>query len=57
MANGKEKLIGKIYRVSGPVVTATGMFASMYDLVKVGHEKLMGEVIQIVEDKVIIQLI
>jgi V/A-type H+-transporting ATPase subunit A len=56
MANGKEKLIGKIYRVSGPVVTATGMFASMYDLVKVGHEKLMGEVIQIVEDKVIIQV-
>ncbi len=56
MADGKEKLIGKIYRVSGPVVTATGMFASMYDLVRVGHEKLMGEVIQIVEDKVIIQV-
>ncbi|MEM2934262.1 MAG: ATP synthase subunit A [Methanocellales archaeon] len=56
MADGKEKLIGKIYRVSGPVVTAIGMFASMYDLVRVGHEKLMGEVIQIVEDKVIIQV-
>jgi V/A-type H+-transporting ATPase subunit A len=47
---------GEIYRVAGPVVTATGIHPRMYDVVAVGHEKLMGEVIQIVEDKTIIQV-
>ena len=31
---------GVIYRISGPVVTATGMEAGMYDVVRVGHEVL-----------------
>ena len=35
---------GVIYRISGPVVTATGMEAGMYDVVRVGLEGLMGEV-------------
>ena len=35
---------GEIYRVSGPVVTATGIKPRMYDVVFVGHERLMGEV-------------
>lgn len=47
---------GEIYRVAGPVVTAIGLQAKMYDLVKVGNEGLMGEVIQIVKDKTIIQV-
>ena len=47
---------GEIYRVAGPVVTAIGLDAKMYDLCKVGHEGLMGEVIQIVGDKTIIQV-
>jgi len=47
---------GEIYRVAGPVVTAIGLQARMYDLVKVGNEGLMGEVIQIVGDKTIIQV-
>ena len=38
---------GVIYRISGPVVTATGMNAAMYDVVRVGHEGLMGEVIEL----------
>jgi len=38
---------GVIYRISGPVVTATGMQAGMYDVVRVGHEGLMGEVIEL----------
>lgn len=46
----------KIYRISGPVVVAKGLQARMYDLVKVGNEKLMGEVIQISGDKVVIQV-
>ena len=37
---------GVIYRISGPVVTATGMNAAMYDVVRVGEEGLMGEVIE-----------
>ena len=32
---------GVIYRISGPVVTATGMKAAMYDVVRVGEEGLM----------------
>ena len=37
---------GKIYRVAGPVVVAE-LEASMYDVCRVGNEKLLGEVIQI----------
>ncbi|MBU1120675.1 MAG: ATP synthase subunit A [archaeon] len=51
-----EKLKAEIYRISGPVVTAKGLKAKMYDLVKVGKEELMGEVIQIEGDKTIIQV-
>jgi V/A-type H+/Na+-transporting ATPase subunit A len=47
---------GEIYRVSGPVVTAIGLDAKMYDLCKVGNQGLMGEVIQIVGEKTIIQV-
>ena len=47
---------GKIYRVAGPVVTATGISPRMYDVVYVGNEKLMGEVIKIVGDYSIIQV-
>ncbi|UCH90338.1 MAG: V-type ATP synthase subunit A [Thermoplasmata archaeon] len=50
------ELAGVVFRVSGPVVTATGIHARMYDLVKVGDEKLMGEVIKIERDKTIIQV-
>jgi len=38
---------GKIESVSGPVVTATDLGARMYDVVYVGDEGLMGEVIEI----------
>ena len=47
---------GEVYRVSGPVVTATGLNAKMYDLVFVGSEHLMGEVIRIEGDKNVIQV-
>jgi V/A-type H+-transporting ATPase subunit A len=50
------KTKAKIFRISGPVVVATGLNARMYDLVTVGEEKLMGEVIQINRDKTIIQI-
>ncbi|MDO8480491.1 MAG: V-type ATP synthase subunit A [Nanoarchaeota archaeon] len=47
---------GILYRVAGPVVVARNMPAKMYDVVRVGNERLMGEVIQIVGDKVVIQV-
>jgi V/A-type H+/Na+-transporting ATPase subunit A len=47
---------GTIYRVAGPVVTALGLNARMYDVVKVGTEGLMGEVIEIDNEKAIIQV-
>ena len=47
---------GVIYRISGPVVTATGIDARMYEVVRVGHEKLMGEVIEIHGEQSVIQV-
>jgi len=47
---------GVLYRIAGPVVVAKGIKPRMYDVCRVGNEKLMGEVIQIVGDKTIIQV-
>jgi len=47
---------GEIYRVAGPVVTIQGIKPKMYDVVKVGHEGLMGEVIRIEGDKATVQV-
>lgn len=47
---------GKILRVSGPVVEATGCPVNMSDIVRVGDEKLMGEVIRIDDESFIIQV-
>ncbi len=46
---------GRIYRVAGPVVVAE-LEASMYDVCKVGNEKLLGEVIQINRSRCTIQV-
>ena len=50
------KAKGEIFRVSGPVVTAEGISPRMYDVVLVGHEKLMGEVIRLEGEKSTIQV-
>ena len=48
---------GKVISVAGPVVKAKGMKgAKMYDLVKVGEEKLVGEIIELKEDIATIQV-
>jgi len=47
---------GVIYRIAGPVVVAKGIKPRMYDVCRIGKEKLMGEVIQITGDKVVIQV-
>ena len=51
-----KKEAGKIIRVSGPVVEATGIEVKMSDIVRVGEEALMGEVIKIEENSFIIQV-
>jgi V/A-type H+-transporting ATPase subunit A len=52
-----EKIKGKIGKIAGPVVVATGMKGSkMYDVVRVGKEELLGEIIQLNQDKAIIQV-
>ncbi len=52
----KEPKQGMLKRISGPVVTAVNLDAHMYDVVKVGNEELMGEVIKIQGDNTIIQV-
>ncbi len=47
---------GTIYRVAGPVVTVIDVPTKMYDVVKIGDEGLMGEVIGIEGDKSTIQV-
>ncbi len=47
---------GILKRISGPVVTAVNLDAHMYDVVKVGNEELMGEVIKIQGENIIIQV-
>lgn len=52
-----ESDYGSIYSVSGPVVVAENMIGcAMYELVKVGHDNLVGEVIRIDRDKATIQV-
>jgi len=48
---------GRIVKVSGPLVVGTGIpQIKMYDVVRVGKEKLIGEVIQLYEDKFFVQV-
>ena len=42
----KEAKKGVLKKIAGPVVTAVNLDAHMYDVVKVGKEALMGEVIK-----------
>lgn len=53
----KENDLGKIYSITGPVVVGTNLEGcAMYEIVRVGYMKLMGEVIKINGDKVTIQV-
>jgi V/A-type H+-transporting ATPase subunit A len=49
--------LGKIVRITGPVVIADGMKGSeMYELAKVGEEGLIGEIIGLTGDRATIQV-
>jgi len=53
----QESDYGFIFKVSGPLVVADGMSgAAMYELVRVGHSKLVGEIIKLDGDTASIQV-
>jgi V-type H+-transporting ATPase subunit A len=48
----EQSKYGKIYKVAGPLVVGEGMSGvKMYELVKIGWFKLVGEVIKIEADR------
>ena len=52
-----EEKNGKIVKVAGPVVVAEGMIgAHMYDVVRVGEENLIGEIVELRGDRASIQV-
>lgn len=53
----KESCLGRVFSISGPVVVAKGMMgAAMYELVKVGPDDLIGEIIRLEGNKATIQV-
>ncbi|KAJ2374683.1 H(+)-transporting V1 sector ATPase subunit A, partial [Coemansia sp. RSA 2603] len=55
--DANESEFGYVFSVSGPVVIAEKMTGSaMLELVRVGHEALVGEVIRVEGDKATIQV-
>lgn len=54
--NDKEK-IGRIKKISGPLIVAEGMpGVRMYEVVRVGKEKLVGEVVELHGENISIQV-
>lgn len=48
---------GRIIKVAGPLITASGMqHADMYDVVRVGKQKLIGEILEMRGDQASIQV-
>lgn len=55
--NMQDSKIPSIIKISGPVVIADNMTgANMYEVVKVGNLKLLGEIIQLEKDRATIQV-
>ncbi|EJT47330.1 vacuolar membrane ATPase subunit a [Trichosporon asahii var. asahii CBS 8904] len=53
----RESMFGAVYSVSGPVVIGENMRGcAMYELVRVGHDELVGEIIRIEADRATIQV-
>lgn len=54
---GRHLKVGKIIKVSGPLVVAEGMEnANVYDVVEVSEDKLVGEIIEMRGDRASIQV-
>ncbi len=55
--NGRAMTSGKIIKVSGPLIVAEGLaHANMFDVVRVGQDKLIGEIIEMRGDRASIQV-
>ena len=53
----RERIIGKVKRVNGPVITARGITdAQMMELVRVGEIRLGGEVVKLDGEQAVIQV-
>lgn len=52
-----ERVIGQVYRVNGPVIEAMGVRdAMMFELVRVGEQQLVGEIVKLEGERAIIQV-
>jgi V/A-type H+-transporting ATPase subunit A len=52
-----ERIIGEIKRVNGPVVEVMGITdAMMFELVSVGEEKLIGEIVKLENETAVVQV-
>lgn len=52
-----DRIIGKVKRINGPVMEVMGITdAEMYELVRVGEENLIGELIKLETDSAVIQV-
>ena len=52
-----DRIIGQIKRINGPVIEVMGITdAEMFELVWVGHEHLIGELIKLETDSAVVQV-
>lgn len=52
-----ERVVGQVYRVNGPVIEVMGVKeAMMFELVRVGEQHLVGEIIKLERERAIIQV-
>ena len=50
-------LDGKVRRISGPIVRASGLGAAgLFDLVEVGENRIIGEIVRLEQDEAVIQV-
>jgi len=48
---------GRIRRISGPIIRATGLRgAGLFDLVEVGEKRIIGEIVRLEDDEAVIQV-
>ncbi len=53
----KQRIIGRVRRVNGPVIEATGITDAMiFELVRVGEERLIGEIVKLEGRNAVIQV-
>ena len=52
-----DRIIGQVRRVNGPVIEVMGITdAEMFELVRVGEENLIGELIKLEKDRAVVQV-